>query len=340
MAARPAAGSVSAQALEPADGADCFLAHAEFSEAGQLDNLASRQAADHRIAAIAPLSQCRQYGTNMVLKKKHRRNHDVAARDIGKATVECLGIRAPLVGGVHIEFEARQIATQRSARTARGASQVAVHRHDDDPIGVRSAAEVRFCIVQCLDRDGGEASLHSEAFGIAACLAAHKERYLAEFALRVGGPLRDRRRLHRRLTARCRRLGRQVDRFACSRQMRRRGVAVEFPIFAKQTEEMFLKAHHQRMNESVENDVGAFETHLRRVARGKVLDVDGRRNHGAGDTQALGDVALHLGAEHQIGLKLCDFGLHLKVIVGDERLDVVKLGGIPNFTSELTRIGP
>ena len=78
--------------------------------------------------------------------------------------------------------------------------------------------------------------------------------------------------------------------------MRRRGLeGVELEVVSEHREQVFLEAHHQRMDPGVEGDVGALDAHLRRVAGGEVLDVD-RREITAQHAQPLGDVALHLRA--------------------------------------------
>jgi hypothetical protein len=66
-------------------------------------------------------------------------------------------------------------------------------------------------------------------------------------------------------------------------QMRRRRLFVELGVLAEHREQMFFQTHHQRMNPGVKDDVGALEAHLWRTAGGKILDVHGRRNNGAGD---------------------------------------------------------
>jgi hypothetical protein len=58
-----------------------------------------------------------------------------------------------------------------------------------------------------------------------------------------------------------------------------------------------------------------------------------RRDHRAGNAQALGDVALHLRAEHQFGLQLGDPRLDLEIVVGDQRLDAVELGGLAHLAA-------
>ena len=104
------------------------------------------------------------------------------------------------------------------------------------------------------------------------------------------------------------------------------GGVVELEILAEHGEEVFFEAHDEGVNPGVEEDVRAFEPHLRRVAGGEVLDVDGGRDHGAGDAEALGDVAFHLGAEDQFRGGGDDGGFDVEVVVGDEGFEPVVLG--------------
>ena len=94
--------------------------------------------------------------------------------------------------------------------------------------------------------------------------------------------------------------------------MRGRGLVVEFEVVAEHAEQMLFEAHHQRMHPGVEHHVGAFEAHLRRVARREILHVHRRRDHRARNAEALGDVALHLRAEHEFGLQLARPWLRLR----------------------------
>src|SRR6202012_5417286 len=55
-------------------------------------------------------------------------------------------------------------------------------------MGVLSAAEMRFGIVQGLECDQGEVSLLGETFGVAAGLAANKKWNLVQFLLRFARP--------------------------------------------------------------------------------------------------------------------------------------------------------
>ena len=100
-------------------------------------------------------------------------------------------------------------------------------------------------------------------------------------------------------------------------QMRGRGAVVEFGVVAEHREQMLLEPHHQRMDPGVEDHIGAFEAHLRRIAGGEILHMHRRGDHRAGNAEPLGDMALHLRAEHEFGLQFGDFGFDVEIIVGD-----------------------
>ena len=110
----------------------------------------------------------------------------------------------------------------------------------------------------------------------------------------------------------------------------------KFEIVAEHGEQMLLQPHHQRMHPGVENDIGAFETHLRTVPRREILNMHRRRNDGARQAQPLGDMPLHLGAEHQFTCRSRDGVFNHQIVVGDQRLDAIKLGGGANVASEFT----
>src|ERR1700755_1708741 len=74
---------------------------------------------------------------------------------------------------------AHRVARARDAADARWLSIVTMTTR----MGVLSAAEMRFGIVQGLECDQCKASLPGETFGIAARLAAHEEGNLVEFQL-------------------------------------------------------------------------------------------------------------------------------------------------------------
>ena len=122
-------------------------------------------------------------------------------------------------------------------------------------------------------------------------------------------------------------------------EMRRHGAILELEIVLEHRQQMFLEAHHQRVHPGIEDHVGAFETHLRSVARRKILHMHRRGDHRAGNAQTLGNMPLHLRAQHQLGLQFRDLGLDLEIIVGDQRLDAVKRGGVANFAAEFAAVG-
>jgi hypothetical protein len=114
---------------------------------------------------------------------------------------------------------------------------------------------------------------------------------------------------------------------------------VELEVVAEHVEQVLLESHHQRVHPRVEQHVGALPPDLRRVAGRHVLHVDGRRDHRAGDAQALGRVALHLRAEHELGGGGGDARLDVQVVVAHERLDPVLLPGGAHLPRELAAVG-
>jgi hypothetical protein len=54
-----------------------------------------------------------------------------------------------------------------------------------------------------------------------------------------------------------------------------------------------------------------------------------------GNAEPLGDVALHLRAEHQLGRGLRDAPLDFEVVVGDQGLDAVPRAGLADLARHL-----
>ena len=109
--------------------------HAELAEAREAHDLAGRHRAEHGVAIVATRGQGGLDGADVVLEKQHRRHDDVARGDRLQAACEGGGVAAPFVGRVDGEIEAGQLRPQRRPRAIRRASQMAVHRHDDDADG-------------------------------------------------------------------------------------------------------------------------------------------------------------------------------------------------------------
>src|SRR5207237_1409038 len=78
---------------------------------------------------------------------------------------------------------------------------------------------------------------------------------------------------------------------------------------------------------------------LRRVARREILHMARRRDHGARNAEPLGDMALHLRAEHELRPQLADAGFDLQVIVGNQRLDAVDGRSLADLAGEFAGIG-
>ena len=102
---------------------------------------------------------------------------------------------------------------------------------------------------------------------------------------------------------------------------------------------MLLETHDQGVNPGIENDVAAFKTHLRRVARRIILNVGRRRYHRAGNTQTLGNVALHLGTQYQLGLQFGDRPLNGEVVVGNKRLEPIFCRQRTHIAGALSAVG-
>ena len=116
-------------------------------------------------------------------------------------------------------------------------------------------------------------------------------------------------------------------------------MVVELEVVAEHGQKVLFEAHHQRVDPGVEQNIGALHPHLRGVAGGEILHMGGRRDHCAGDAQALGDVALHLRAEDEFRLKLGDRLLDLEIVVGDEGGAVVQRRRGPDLPRKFAVVG-
>ena len=121
--------------------------------------------------------------------------------------------------------------------------------------------------------------------------------------------------------------------------MRGGGTFVELKVFAEHAQQMLFQTHHQRMHPGVKQDVGTFKTHLRRIAGREVLHMDRGRDDGAGQSQALGNVAFHLSAQNQLGLQGTYLLFDLQVVVGDQGLHAIQLGGVAQLAREFPAVG-
>ena len=111
---------------------------------------------------------------------------------------------------------------------------------------------------------------------------------------------------------------------------------MEFEIVLEHAEQVLLQAHHERVNPGVEEHIGALVAHLWGVAGWEILDVHGGGDDCAGHAEPLGNVPLHLRAEHQVGCECGDGGLHLEVVVGDEGLQAMGCGCGANLAGQFT----
>ena len=122
-------------------------------------------------------------------------------------------------------------------------------------------------------------------------------------------------------------------------EVRRRCAFVEFEVFAEHPQQVLLETHHQWMNPGVKEHICALKTHLRGITCGEILDVNRGRNHRAGHSQTLRDVALHLRPQYEFGLQLGDPCFNVEVVVGDQCFETIQLGRFANFAGKLAAVG-
>ena len=112
----------------------------------------------------------------------------------------------------------------------------------------------------------------------------------------------------------------------------------EFEVVAEHADQVLLQAHHQRVHPAVEDGVGPFPAHLGGIAGRHILHMQRRADHGAGDAEPLGAVALHLGAEHQLWRRLGHRLLNRQVVVADQGLQTQFLGGGAHLPGQLAAV--
>ena len=92
------------------------------------------------------------------------------------------------------------------------------------------------------------------------------------------------------------------------------------------------------MHPRIEDHVGAFEAHLRRVPRRHILHMDRRRDHGAWHAKPLGDVPFHLRAQHELRREFGHALFHREIVVADERFHPERGGEVANGPRVLARV--
>ena len=111
------------------------LVHAIIAHPRQLDHVARRHQADHRIAVVLPRLQVRHHRADVIFEKQHRHQDDIAARDIGAGGFERFGFLIPVGGGVKPDRDARFAAEKQFLCPGNGTRQMVVQRDDHDPYG-------------------------------------------------------------------------------------------------------------------------------------------------------------------------------------------------------------
>ena len=113
----------------------------------------------------------------------------------------------------------------------------------------------------------------------------------------------------------------------------------ELKVMAEHADQVFLQAHHQGVDPTVEDDVGPLPTHLRGVAGRHVLHMKRGTNHRAGDPKTLGAVALHLGPQHQLRCRLGHGRFHREVVIGDQGFEPQLSRQRPDLPGHLAAVG-
>ena len=102
---------------------------------------------------------------------------------------------------------------------------------------------------------------------------------------------------------------------------------------------MLLQPHHQGVHPAVEDDVGPLPAHLGGIAGGDILNVQGGTDHGAGNAQPLGAVALHLGPKHQLRRCRSHGRLNGEVVIADQGLQPQLRRQRSDLPGHLTAVG-
>ena len=93
------------------------------------------------------------------------------------------------------------------------------------------------------------------------------------------------------------------------------------------------------MDPGIKKDISPLKTHLRRIPGREVLHMHRRRNNRARHAGTFGNMALHLRTEHQLWLQFNDALLDLQVVIADQGLHVVQLGGLAHLARKLAAVG-
>ena len=114
---------------------------------------------------------------------------------------------------------------------------------------------------------------------------------------------------------------------------------MEFKILTEHAQQVLFQAHHERVHPGVKNDIGALKTHLRCIACREILHVNRCRNHCTRDAVSLGNMALHLRAQNQLGLQTLDLGFDFQIVVADQRFYAIGFGAVSDIPSEFAAVG-
>jgi hypothetical protein len=159
------------------------------AHARELHHLAGGHGADHRVAVVAARTQRRQHG-----RKWSSMNSIVAMTmspgDVGAAALQ-RAVVAHSAAACTVRLQAghlaRSVRRARAVALARWLSIVTMHHAHRGP-GRRSAAEVRFGIVEGLDGDGGHAAFGAKRSVLRRALPRTKNGIFCSSFSASGGP--------------------------------------------------------------------------------------------------------------------------------------------------------
>ena len=124
---------LAAQTLEQGHGAAATAVHLEAAQAGQLHDLAGREAGDHGVALVATSLEGGQHRQIVLLHHQHGVDDEVGAGDVLPAALQGRRVLVPLRRGMQAEGQAGDEAAQAGLGAIDGARQVAVHGHHHHP---------------------------------------------------------------------------------------------------------------------------------------------------------------------------------------------------------------
>ena len=133
--AGPAAGlgAVAPQALQQRDRPLVGAVHLQAAKAGELDDLAGGDQADHGVAVVAARLQGRQDGADLLVDEQHRQDDDVACGDVVEAPLQGARIVRPVRRRMQPQLQTGNVLADLLLDPGEQSGQVAVQGDEHDP---------------------------------------------------------------------------------------------------------------------------------------------------------------------------------------------------------------